>query len=423
MTEPYATGAEGGDGITGKKVWIVGINYAPDQVGIAPYTTQLADHLRSRGAEVAVTTGFPYYPEYKVRPEDRWAITRQEDLEGVSVRRLRHTVPRRMTALRRALHELTFLAHARLRRPPFAPDVIIGITPALSGAVAAALHASRARTPLVVVVQDLVGPGALQSGIAGGKSVSSVAGRLEAWVLKRASQVTVLHAGFVDYARQAGVAGSHLHVVRNWSYAVPPAQDRASVRAALGWRDDQTVVLYGGNMGLKMGLENVIDAGRAAQSRGENILFVLLGDGSQRPQLEEKAHGVSTIQFQDSRFGSGFADVLAAADILLINERPTVSNMSLPSKLAYYFTSGRPVLAAVAGGGTTALEVEMAKAGVVVEPGDPEILLNAVVDLAADEDRCRQMGEAGREYAEREYDKAAILARYEGIIAGAAAQR
>lgn len=411
------------DSIAGAKLWLIGINYAPDGVGIAPYTTQLAEHLTRRGADVRVTTGIPYYPAYRVAAADRWVTARSDVINGVPVRRLRHSVPRKMTAGRRTVHEASFLAHVVARRPPFKPDAIIGVTPALSGAVAASYEAKRLGVPYMIVVQDLVGPGVLQSGISGGRSIASLTARLEAHALRHASAVTILHDGFRDYVTCAGVRPEYVHVVRNWSYAVPAVTPPDEARRKLGWPEDWVIALYAGNMGLKMGLENVVEAARLAQTQGQKLLYVLLGDGSQRAELVRAAAGIDNVRFEASRFGSDFADALAAADVLLINERTTVSNMSLPSKLAYYFTSGRPVLAAVAPDGTTALEVANADAGVVIKPGNPALLLEETLALGGDEERSARFGQSGLAYAAREYDRDAILARYESIIAGVVSGR
>lgn len=409
---------QGPSDLAGQTVWIIGINYAPDHVGIAPYTAQLAEYLHHRGAHVEVTTGVPHYPEWQIADGYRWMLSARERINGVRVRRLRHTVPGTMTALRRGVYEGTFLGHTLLRGAPCRPDLVVGVTPALSGAVSAAVLARRLGVPYMVIVQDLVGPGALQSGIEGGEKVAGLAGRVEAWALRHAAAVTVLHEGFKPYVLDAGTPADRVHIVRNWSYAVPPDLDQAEARRRLGWPVDTPVVLYGGNMGKKMYLWNVVKAAKLAQERGDDVLFVLLGDGHRRHDLEERSRGLTTIRFEDSRYGADFANALTAADVLVVNERPGVKNMSLPSKLAYYFTSGRPVLAAVEEGGTTELEVNEAKAGRVVPAGDPAALLDAALAMVADPEGSAAMGRAGLHFAATEYDRAHILQRVEGILTG-----
>ena len=107
------------------------------------------------------------------------------------------------------------------------------------------------------------------------------------------------------------------------------------------------------------------------------------------------------LQFLDPVDSAEFADVLASADLLLVNELPGMTEMSVPSKLTSYFHSGRPVLASVDSGSVTADEVAAAAAGVRVDPDDPTALLAAAQELAADPARMAQLGTAGQDYRRR----------------------
>jgi glycosyltransferase involved in cell wall biosynthesis len=164
-------------------------------------------------------------------------------------------------------------------------------------------------------------------------------------------------------------------------------------------------------MGLKQGLENVIEAARLAEQRGEPIRFVLMGDGSQRRALEGLGGGLSTLEFLPPVPLEDYADTLAAADVLVINERVGVHDMSLPSKLTSYFTAGRPVVAAVDPEGATAREIALAGGGLTVRGGKPELLLAAVARLAANPDLARILGGRGRSYAKSRLNKDEALDR------------
>jgi colanic acid biosynthesis glycosyl transferase WcaI len=97
--------------------------------------------------------------------------------------------------------------------------------------------------------------------------------------------------------------------------------------------------------------------------------------------------------------------------------------MSMPSKLPTYFAAGRPVVAAVAPDSETAREIEASGGGVVVAPGDPHALAEALRGLAADPEERRRLGVTGRAYANERLSAPAALAGYERFldrIAGAA---
>ena len=75
------------------KILVLGLNYAPESVGVAVYTTELAEHLCARGHQVTVLAGKPYYPEWRVAREFRGGWIRSSLESGVRVFRVAHYVP------------------------------------------------------------------------------------------------------------------------------------------------------------------------------------------------------------------------------------------------------------------------------------------------------------------------------------------
>jgi glycosyltransferase involved in cell wall biosynthesis len=388
------------------------MSYAPEPTGIGPYTAGLAEMLVRRGAAVDVIAGIPHYPTWRVRAEDRWRLRQRETRNGVAIRRARHYVPRRQSALTRALWEGTFLLNAGLMRLAAAPDVVVAVSPSLSSAAVGARLAARHDVPFAVVVQDLVGQAALQSGVSGGGTVAGATARLEASVLRRADLVAVCSDTFRRQLLDYGVAADRIRLLPNWSHIDRPQGDRAETRRRLGWSDDAFVVLHTGNMGLKQDLDNVIEAARLVGRADPNVLVVLMGDGNQRAHLEAAGADVPNLRFMDPAGDEDYPDTLRAADLLLVNERPTVGEMSLPSKLTSYFSVGRPVLAAVADDGACARELA-ATGGAAhrVDAGQPQMLAAAMSTLRQQPEVLAAMGEAGADYAERTLGQAAAARR------------
>ena len=85
--------------------------------------------------------------------------------------------------------------------------------------------------------------------------------------------------------------------------------------------------------------------------------------------------------------------------------------MSLPSKLTSYFTAGRAVIAAVPPEGATADEVKRSRAGIVVQPGQPESLAAAALELSRQPELRATLGSNGRDYALRALGTDAAHAR------------
>jgi colanic acid biosynthesis glycosyl transferase WcaI len=396
-------------------VLITGINYWPESTGIAPYTTELAEHLAEVGHRVAVITGVPHYPQWSIHPEYVRGPYR-ETRSGVRIIRRHHYVPTQQSALRRARYEATFLARGQTIRLSEQPDVVIGVSPSLSGAILARLFASRYRAPYGVIVQDLLGRATEQTGIRGGQGVTWLTERIERWSLTKAAALAAVSESFFPYLMRLGVSAQRLMHVPNWTHVVTSTADRTETRRRLGWDEATRIVLHAGNMGLKQGLEQVIDVARLSAGLSHEFRFVLMGDGSQRAALEQRARGLPTVSFIDLQSAETYPDVLAAADVLLVSERREMSDMALPSKLTSYFAAGRPVLAAVSPDGATAREVRRSGGGIIVQAGEISALLAAVAQLTKDRSLALRLASAGRMYAARDLSREAALARIDSFV-------
>src|SRR4051794_37826511 len=407
-----------GSPVAGKHVLVVGINYAPEPTGIAPYTTGVAEHLAESAASVEVLTGVPHYPAWDVPRAYRRRLRRNEIVGGVEVRRLRHYVPSAQSAVKRALYEGTFLAQAQSVRLRSRPDVVIAVTPSLGGPRAAATIARRHGVPLVTIVQDLMAKAATQSGISGGGAVAGMTARLERSALLASDRVLVVSESFRETVLAYGVAEERVGVLPNWTHISAVPMPRGDARRRLGWDAEPFTLVHTGNMGLKQDLGNVVEAARQLADRPD-VVFVFVGDGSQRRSLEAQAQGLENVRFVDPLSATDYPLALAAADVLLVNERATVGDMSLPSKLTSYLTAGKPVLAATWPGGATGQELSRTSgAALRVDPGYPRTLADAVLTLQADPDGCAAMGVAARSYAIARLGRDRSMAALDQILAG-----
>jgi glycosyltransferase involved in cell wall biosynthesis len=396
--------------------------YWPEAAGSAPYLTGLAEHLSRRGHRVVVATTFAHYPEWKSSAQGRLAAS--EFRVGVEIRRRVHYVPRLQTARERALYEATLYVSgltALALRPR--PDVIIGTCPSLAGGALAATASAVYGAPFGLVFQDLMGLAAAQSGVRGGDRVASVVRATELALARRATRIAVIAEGFRRYFIAADIEPMRIDRLRNWTRRVEPAESAGETRRRLGWRPDDFVCVHGGNMGQKQGLDNVLEA--AALLQDDDVRIVLVGDGNDRVRLIEKARsrGLGNVEFIGMQGPGRWEEMMQAADVLLVNQRESVADMSLPSKLTSYFAAGRPVVAACSAESETAREIHDAGAGYVVGPGEPAALRDMLVSLKANPSLAARFAETARRYAETTLSAETILAEYEEFVARVAESR
>jgi colanic acid biosynthesis glycosyl transferase WcaI len=327
-------------GTSSPRVTIIGLNFSPEPTGIAPYTTGLAEGLQGLDWSVRVVTAYPHYPAWRIA-EGYPGLTMHDDVSGIPVTRLRPYLPRNPSGLKRLLVELSFGI-----RSIFAswgsPDVVVLISPALFAAAIALLRAklSRRRPQVILWVQDLYSVGVAETGELGGFG-ARIMTKVEALILRGSDRVVAIHERFAQHmVARLHVPSSDIEVVRNWTHLDIAALDASEYRHKFGW-GNEVVVLHAGNMGAKQALENVIDAARIADSENVPIRFVLLGNGNQRDNLQILGAGITRLDFMESLEDIDFQGAMAAADILLVNEKRGVTEMAVPSKLTSYFAAGQ----------------------------------------------------------------------------------
>lgn len=404
------------------KITLVSMNYSPEPTGSAPYVGGLARGLMELGHEVRVVTGIQHYPEWR-NVSGQTEARRHDVVDGVPVLRLKHYVPPGGAGWRRLLMEASFSAQL-LTAPLGRPDLVVTLSPALVPAAVAIARTKlfRRSTPVVAWVHDLYSSGLVELG-GRMRHAASAARAFESFVLGKADAVVVIHERFRRVVIDGlGLDADKVYAERLWSHVAdtPITADRAAVRARLGW-GDRPVVLHAGNMGRKQGLTAVVAAAKVAQERKSDLLFVLMGDGVERARLAELAAGCDNLQMLPPLPGEEFPAALAAADVLLVNELSGVKEMSLPSKLTTYFTTGRPVLAAVDPQGICAEEMAISGGGVVIPAGDAEGMVRAAEELAADRSRSEELGRAGREFAATRLATRPVIDRFETLLKRVAA--
>jgi glycosyltransferase involved in cell wall biosynthesis len=95
----------------------------------------------------------------------------------------------------------------------------------------------------------------------------------------------------------------------------------------------------------------------------------------------------------------------------------------VPSRLYGILAAGRPVLVSADAESETAQLVREIGCGIVVPPGRPDLVADAVRRLAAGDHDLDLMGRSGRAYVEAEAGRTVAFARYRELLAELSAPR
>lgn len=405
------TGATGG-----LRILVVGLNYAPEEIGIARYTTGMAEMLAARGHRVTVVAGKPFYPQWRVYEGHRGGGYTRESRGGVEVVRCPIYVPENPTAARRILHLASFAlaalpvaVSAAFRRRADRPQIVLGVAPALLGVFSAWLAARLCGARLWVHVQDFEVEAAAATGLLDGAGLPALlAMRAENLLLRLADVLSTISPQMCDrLARKTRRDRSAIVELRNWAdgdFAPDPA-GAARLRREWGL-EGRKVALYSGNIARKQGIEILIEVASLLRHRPD-IAVVICGEGPNRARLEAQAAGLCNVRLHDLLPRQSLPALLTLADVHLLPQIPGAADLVLPSKLTNMLASRRPTIATAAPG--TGLAAEVEGCGIVTEPGNAEAMAAALERLVDDERLAASLGQAAGERARERWHAASII--------------
>jgi glycosyltransferase involved in cell wall biosynthesis len=171
------------------------------------------------------------------------------------------------------------------------------------------------------------------------------------------------------------------------------------------------------------GLDAVLDVAKRVAHR-DDVRFLFVGEGAERARLEARARDerIDNARFLGVLPRDRMNEVYATVDLALVSLRKTeLFTTVIPSKIFEICAMARPILISV--DGEARALVEAAGAGEFVPPEDVDRMSAAIVRLAGDRAACERMGNAGREYVVREFDRDVLAKRYLEILASVVAGR
>lgn len=385
-------------------------NYAPELTGIPPLVTDAAEWFARRGHRVEVVTPMPNYPERRIHDGYRSRLWLTERRGDVLVHRSWLRVRPQERFVDKALYELTasMLAVPRVLARARHADVLICVVPTLLAAAVATMVPRRPR--VVLWVQDLVVRAAGAVGVPGPvRPVLRVAAALERRAVVRADRVVVCSPGFRDHLVHRGVDPERIDVLYNWADLgrikhVPIEAGSGDVR-----------FLYSGNLGYTQGFETLLDAARIS---GEGVAVDIVGAGNAAHEVARLAAPLANVSVMPPVPREDFPRLLASHDVHVVLQRRISAGANLPSKIATYLASGRPVVASIDLDTPAAELLRESGGALLVEPESPAALADAMRRLREQPDLRAELGRRSRAFAEARFDKEAALVQLETAVLG-----
>jgi glycosyltransferase involved in cell wall biosynthesis len=396
-------------------------NFPPEVNAPASRTFEHCREWVRSGYEVTVITCAPNFPAGRVFDGYRNRLWQEETLEGIRVIRVWSYIAANEGFIRRTLDYISYMIAASFGSLLVKKvDIVIGTSPQFFTACAAYLVALVKRCPWIFELRDIWPESIRAVGAMRDSAALRFLERIELYLYRKANLIVVVTNAFRDNLVGRGVDPVKIEVITNGADTsrFRPRDKDAALLARLGL-EDKFVVGYVGTHGMAHSLETVLDAARLCRMKYPNdgrICFILLGQGSEKTRLVQRAHneGLDNVIFIDSVPKDQVARYWSLLDASIIHLRRTeLFRTVIPSKLFECMAMGIPILHGVEG--ESADIVLKHGVGLLFQPENPAALVQSVLTLA-DNSRLREKFCENGPKAALQYDRAVLAGKMLDLI-------
>ncbi len=239
---------------------------------------------------------------------------------------------------------------------------------------------------------------------------------LTKWIYSHCRKVLVQSPGFTDYILNQGVPKDKIVFYPNPTEAFYKPLENEDEYGSFFSKDHFNIV-FAGNIGEAQSFHTIIEAANLLKKLP--VKFVILGDGRYKETalLKIKELGLEKIfSFLGSYPPTEMPKFFSHADALLVSlKKDKIFSLTIPAKIQSYLACGKPIIASIDGEG--AKIVNDAKCG-LTSPAEDSLALSRIIKelMTLDKSTLNQMGNNGRAYYEKEFDREFLLKRLEEIF-------
>lgn len=391
--------------------------YFPPEIG-APQNRlfELAVRLNKKGADVAILTAMPNYPQMEIHKEYKRRFYKQEEVEGLKIYRSWIFVSKNKSIPIRLLNYFSFVFSSfftglfKLNRY----DYIICESPPLFLGISSYLLSRFKRSMMIFNVSDLWPESAEKLGLVTNKFFLKISTRLEEFLYRKSFLITGQTQGIVKnistrfpsktvYWLPNGVDMQLFQVetqIEDW-------------RNENGFSKDDFILLYAGIIGHAQGLEIILNASKKLKEY-PSIKFILLGSGPLKEslQIQKQKDNLNNVYFLNSVSKIEMPYIIDSIDVAIIPlKRLDLFKGAIPSKIFENLAMKKPILLGVEGEAKE-LFIDEAKAGLAFEPENDEDLALKVIELYNNPELRNLMGNNGFNFVKEKFTRDIIADKF-----------
>jgi colanic acid biosynthesis glycosyl transferase WcaI len=326
-----------------KSITIITPNYYPEDTAIGYYTTDFANNLVSRGFDVQIITGFPYYPKWKIEASyQEHPSYYKETIDNITIYRYKMFLPKKVNFIGRIIMMLSLLKGTYKNIQNIQKtDLVFCVVPFTLFIFPAFLLAKKTKAPLWIHVQDFEFDLAFETGVSQNffsNFMKSFVLKLEKYLLNKGAIISSISYNMLKKI-QDKTNKKIAFYFPNWvsSEKINPL----TAKNHRFFNENAFSVLYSGNIGQKQ--DWVVFVSLCEKIKvDDGIEIIVVGDGAFSNELKAKTKAFSFVKFYDPVPFCELNDLLCSADLHLLFQKTKIVDTVMPSKILGMLASGKP---------------------------------------------------------------------------------
>lgn len=393
-------------------VCLVTLTFHPDIAATAKLMYDLATDMVGKGLRVAVFTQNRSYYD----PEKEY--TSFEQIKGCDVFRAELPEFDKNRVWQKLLLYLVFARKARKFQDKVNTRSVMVVFPPLFVAFYVLKVCLKLSRSFVLILHDLdPDPAIRRQQISRYNPLAIILKRQNRFLFRNASRIVVLGRDVENYlAKEYKVLPEKISYIPNWGRELPGSFFNMQLM-------DHSVkepflVVYAGNFGESADLETLFLSAGEIEKIDDTIHFLFVGNGRKKRVWEDYVirKGIRNIRFAEFLPEEQYQELLRRASAFVVTLRETSRGLSVPSKLYYYLSAGKPILAIVPELSEIDLAIKEDGFGAVCPNGAVEMFVEQVLMIKNDPDHYKKLSENAALSFRKNYSREKGTVKYYYLI-------
>ncbi|WP_400075812.1 glycosyltransferase family 4 protein [Winogradskyella sp. R77965] len=399
-----------------KKVTLITGYYYPEDTAIGLYNSQLVEYLECKGYTVCVVTGFPNYPQWRIRDDYKKKHTfLSEKIGSTKVYRYKQYVPSSPTFFKRILliFDFTFGSLINIFKIK-KTDIIICVVPYTTTIFLGWLLKLKTSAIIWNHVQDFEFDAAKQTGVSKSdnmfkKIFFNVLFKLETFFLNKGCVNSTISLNMLNKLEKK--SKSDTFYFPNWIDQDLINPENNKTHKYLSPENENFKILYSGNIGDKQDWDSFFKF--TVKLDSEKVDLIIVGDGSKKDWLLDKIKDSNNIKYYKPVDYKELSSLLCSTDLHVLFQKQDVVDSVMPSKLLGMMASAKPSL--ILGNASSEVKniINESNGGFYISNNDLDECVSIVKDLIDNPEKSRLIGANARKYIVAQFSKERVLSSFE----------